>query len=89
MRVPQEILVQVRSRKDKNVERIWSRPLGVSDPEGPDYWDYYGIRLVEHAAIPPGAKVLDVGCGTGSSLFPAAEKIGADGYAVGIDICPE
>ena len=68
--------------------RIWSRPIDVSVLDGPDYWDYFGVRLVEHAAIPPGATVLDVGCGTGSSLFPTAEKTGASGYAIGIDICP-
>ena len=68
--------------------RPWSRPIGVSDLDGPDYWDYFGARLVEHAAIPPGAVLLDVGCGTGSSLFPAAEQTGVDGYAIGVDICP-
>ena len=68
--------------------RIWSRPVGVSDLDRPHYWDYFGVRLVEHAAIPPGAKVLDVGCGGGSSLFPAAAKTGARGYVIGIDICP-
>jgi O-methyltransferase/aklanonic acid methyltransferase len=70
------------------MERIWSRPIGVSSLDGPDYWDYFGDRLVEHAAINPGARLLDVGCGTGSSLFPAAEKAGARGYTIGIDICP-
>jgi O-methyltransferase/aklanonic acid methyltransferase len=68
--------------------RIWSRPLGVTDPNGPDYWDYFGLRLVEHARIPRGAWVLDVGCGTGSSLFPTAGRTGPQGYAIGIDICP-
>jgi len=68
--------------------RIWSRPMGGTDVDGPDYWDYYGIRLVEQAGISPGDKVLDIGCGTGSSLFPAAAKVGARGYATGIDICP-
>ena len=68
--------------------RIWSRPNGVSDLDGPDYWDYFGVRLVEHAAIPLGAKVLDVACGSGSSLFPAAEKTGESGCVIGIDICP-
>jgi len=70
------------------MERIWSRPIGLSNSEGPDYWNYFGVRLVERAAIYPAAKLLDVGCGTGSSLFPAAEKTGARGYAIGIDICP-
>ncbi|MFZ0533122.1 MAG: hypothetical protein WAM09_08065 [Anaerolineales bacterium] len=68
--------------------RIWSRPLGVISLTGPDYWDYFGARLVERAAICPGAVLLDVGCGTGPSLFPAALKAGARGYAIGIDICP-
>ncbi|MCP4610082.1 MAG: methyltransferase domain-containing protein [Planctomycetes bacterium] len=67
--------------------RPWSRPSGVSDLDGPDYWEYFGNSFVEHADIPPGAQVLDVGCGDGSSLFPAAEKIGADGFVTGIDIC--
>jgi len=68
--------------------RIWSKPIGVSDLDSPDYWDYFGVRLVECAVIPLGAKVLDVGCGTGPSLFPAAERTGARGYVIGIDICP-
>ena len=68
--------------------RIWSRPIGVLDPDGPDYWEHFGARMVEHAAISPGSQVLDVGCGTGSSLFPAAERAGPRGHVVGIDICP-
>jgi O-methyltransferase/aklanonic acid methyltransferase len=68
--------------------RIWSRPVGVYDLDGPDYWDYFGERLVEYAEIFTGARVLDVGCGTGSSLFPAAERVGPRGSATGIDICP-
>ena len=68
--------------------RIWSRPLGETDLTGPDYWDYFGARLVEHADISQGAFVLDVGCGSGSSLFPEAQKSGSTGYAIGIDICP-
>jgi 2-polyprenyl-3-methyl-5-hydroxy-6-metoxy-1,4-benzoquinol methylase len=76
------------SRKDNGMPRIWSRPLGETNLDGPDYWDYFGARLAEHAAIFPGARLLDVGCGTGSSLFPAAEKTGVRGYITGIDICP-
>ena len=68
--------------------RIWSRPAGISDLDGPDYWDYFGVRLVEQAAISPGEKVLDVACGTGPSLFPAAENTGEHGHVIGIDICP-
>jgi O-methyltransferase/aklanonic acid methyltransferase len=70
------------------MDRIWSRPVGVTDMWGMDYWDYFGIKLVERAKVYPGAWLLDVGCGTGPSLFPAAEKVGTLGLAIGIDICP-
>lgn len=29
---------------------IWSTPAGTSDGDGLDYWGYFGLRLVEHAA---------------------------------------
>jgi len=70
------------------MERIWSRPLGVTDLDGPDYWDYFGGRLIKYAELPVGVWMLDVGCGTGSSLFTAANIIGESGHAIGIDICP-
>jgi SAM-dependent methyltransferase len=76
------------ARKEDGMHRIWSRPLGETNLDGPTYWDYFGVRLVQYAAIYSGARLLDVGCGTGSSLFPATEKTGARGYTVGIDICP-
>jgi ubiquinone/menaquinone biosynthesis C-methylase UbiE len=68
--------------------RIWSRPLGITDLVGPDYWDYFATKLVERANIQPGAWLLDVGCGTGSSLFPAMKKALPGGFGIGIDICP-
>jgi ubiquinone/menaquinone biosynthesis C-methylase UbiE len=70
------------------MENFWSRPIGVTDLAKSNYWDYFGVRLVEHAATYPGALVLDVGCGPGSSLLPAAKKTGSRGFAYGIDICP-
>ncbi len=69
------------------MKRTWSRPANTP-LDGPDYWDYFGLKLIDLADISPTSKVLDVGCGTGTSLFPAAERTGPYGYAVGIDICP-
>ena len=65
---------------------FWSTLAGT--PVGPDYWEYFGVRFAELAALGAGADVLDVGCGTGASLFPEAEKVGWDGNVIGIDICP-
>jgi O-methyltransferase/aklanonic acid methyltransferase len=70
------------------MERIWSRLAGVSNLDASDYWEYFGIRLVEHAGISSGERVLDLGCGAGSSLFPAANRTAPSGFSTGIDICP-
>jgi ubiquinone/menaquinone biosynthesis C-methylase UbiE len=45
-----------------------------------------GNRLVTQASIEPGASVLDIACGTGSSLIPAAEQAGPDGHVYAIDL---
>src|SRR4051794_18333548 len=46
----------------------------------------YSRRLVEAAAIKTGTRVLDVACGTGVVTRLAAERAGAEGYVVGLDI---
>ncbi len=50
------------------------------------YFPIFGTWLVEMARISPGAKVLDVACGRGAVLWPAAEKVGPNGRIVGIDL---
>jgi ubiquinone/menaquinone biosynthesis C-methylase UbiE len=47
-----------------------------------------GTGLVRRARLRPGDRVLDLGCGRGAVLFAAAEAVGPDGYAVGIDLSP-
>lgn len=42
--------------------------------------------LVEHADVRTGQQVLDVGCGRGAALFPAAERVGPSGSVIGIDL---
>jgi demethylmenaquinone methyltransferase/2-methoxy-6-polyprenyl-1,4-benzoquinol methylase/phosphoethanolamine N-methyltransferase len=44
---------------------------------------------IETAALKPGERVLDVGCGPGSLTIPAARKAGRSGHAAGIDASPE
>jgi SAM-dependent methyltransferase len=53
--------------------------------EQQEVWRYFGKRLVEISGIFGGAYVLDIGSGRGTSLLPAAKKVGPDGLVVGID----
>ena len=48
----------------------------------------WGARLVERAVLSPGSRVLDLACGTGVIARLAAEKIGAEGQIVGVDVNP-
>jgi ubiquinone/menaquinone biosynthesis C-methylase UbiE len=45
-----------------------------------------GRRLVEKAALPAGARLLDVACGRGAVLFAAVDAVGPTGEVIGIDI---
>ena len=38
------------------------------------------------AALPPGATVVDIGCGAGMDLMLAAGAVGPGGHAIGIDM---
>lgn len=53
---------------------------------GPAIFAHFGQRLVDLAALAPGARVLDVGAGHGAILFPAAARVGARGHVIGIDV---
>ena len=39
--------------------------------------------------LQPGSRVLDVGCGTGSSFPFLVQAVGADGEVVGVEISPD
>jgi SAM-dependent methyltransferase len=53
---------------------------------GPPFAQVTGRRLVELVGLGPGARVLDVACGRGAVLFPAAEAVGPSGRVLGIDL---
>ena len=64
---------------------IWDKVASTFGQNGPKYWLYFGNRLVELSGIKGGARVLDIGMGRGASLFPAIDKVGINGFVVGID----
>jgi len=46
-------------------------------------------RLLELTPIPVGARVLDVGTGTGAVALGAAQRVGPTGSVVGVDLSPQ
>jgi ubiquinone/menaquinone biosynthesis C-methylase UbiE len=54
----------------------------------PRIFEPFARRLVEAAELAPEDRVLDVGCGTGIAARIAAERPGAVGRIVGVDLAP-
>ena len=50
------------------------------------FWAHFGRATVRRLQLRPGARVLDLCCGTGASALPAAEAVGPSGMVVGVDI---
>ena len=70
----------------RQIAALYSRVAADYDESGPPFFAHAGRRLVDLADVGPGDKVLDVATGRGAALFPAAGRIGATGFAVGIDL---
>ena len=64
----------------------FSTVAGVYDTIGTPCFGLVGEALVERSPIRAGDAILDVACGKGASLFPAAARAGGRGMAVGVDI---
>ncbi|MBW9159269.1 class I SAM-dependent methyltransferase [Clostridium tagluense] len=69
----------------QKIMNVWDKVAPTFGKIGPGYWQRFGNRLVELSSINKGKKILDIGVGRGASLFSAINKIGKEGYAVGID----
>lgn len=47
-----------------------------------------GLRAMDALQPLPGDTVLDVGCGAGQTLLQLAERVGASGRVIGVDVAP-
>src|SRR3954462_6175774 len=70
----------------------WSRNEGLADEwiDGQDRMDRmlapFGDRLVAQAALLPGEAVIDVGCGTGSTILAGWKYVAPTGSITGVDV---
>jgi len=71
--------------RKQDVAGVFHRASSTYDHVGPRFFSHFGRKLVEHAALPLHARVLDVATGRGAVLFPAAEAVGPKGSVIGID----
>jgi O-methyltransferase/aklanonic acid methyltransferase len=68
------------------IEEIFDGAAARYDREGPSIFQQFGARLVDLMMLAPGARVLDVATGKGAALIPVAQRVGATGRIVGIDL---
>src|ERR671931_1048451 len=72
--------------------RAWAQDLGYPEPELSRVPDgtaesFAGVANPwVHGRLEPGQTVLDLGCGAGTDLLIAAQMVGPEGRAIGVDM---
>jgi ubiquinone/menaquinone biosynthesis C-methylase UbiE len=74
------------SQYKTRVGELFGRAATTYDRTGPQFFSYFGERLVDLAEISSGSRILDIATGRGAILFPAVKQTGPQGEVIGIDI---
>jgi SAM-dependent methyltransferase len=61
---------------------LWAQKQDLFDAQV----NLHGLRAIDVLAPAAGESIMDIGCGTGTSSFQLAERVGSDGRVVGYDI---
>jgi ubiquinone/menaquinone biosynthesis C-methylase UbiE len=72
-------------RQSTNAIRFYEAKSGDYDST---WHGDFTTRFISHLDLQPGQRVLDLACGTGLLTFLEAEKVGASGSVVGVDVTP-
>jgi ubiquinone/menaquinone biosynthesis C-methylase UbiE len=87
---PKETIMDVTRQTDDEQTRLWNGLAGRAWVETQELLDQmfkpFEDLLVEAVSAESGGRVLDVGCGTGSTMLAVARLLGAKGRCIGIDI---
>jgi len=78
MATPQDVMA--RAAATYNAASDWY------DHPANSFWERFGLRTIERLELKPGELVLDACCGSGASAIPAAERVGREGFVLGVDL---
>jgi SAM-dependent methyltransferase len=76
-------------RPNIDSREFWDRRAGAWDrrAEAMDgFADSYGAPAMDALDVQPGERVLDIGCGPGTTALQLAQRVGSGGTVVGVDI---
>ena len=76
----------IRDEAQARAAATYNAAADFYDDPANSFWDRFGRRAVERLHLAPGARVLDVSCGSGASAIPAAQAVGATGHVLGVDL---
>lgn len=71
----------------------WSGEMGQRWLRNVDHFEAMlepiGTALLDRAAIAPGERIVDLGCGGGATSRAIAARVGPQGAVLGLDISPD